>query len=105
MLEQGLNASAAVLDRTIRGTNMYGLDLVMAISQSSINNQLRSRFLAARDALHRWNPGPEEPVIEIKGVSVIILSRSRAVVTIHVSEAVLTSKILDDKMDLVDEYV
>ena len=102
MLEHGISTGAGTLDQSIRGTNMHGMDLVVAISQSSINNQFRSRFLGARDVLHRWSP-LEGAVVGIKGVSAVILSNSRAIFTVHITDATLQSKILNDKIQLVDE--
>ena len=96
MLEHGTSGGhAGGLDSTIRHTDMCGFDLAVAISQTSINNQLRLRFTRARNVLHSWSIG-HAAYIEVKTISVILLPNSRAIVTVYVTEASLTGKIFDE---------
>ena len=102
MLEHSTRFGASALDSTIRHTNMCGFDLAIAISQTSINNQLRLRFTRAREILHSWRT--EGAVVEVKTISVMLLPDSRAVVTVYVTEAFLSEKILDEMSEnLVEE--
>ena len=93
MLEHSTNVGTSALDSTIRHTNMCGFDLVIAISQTSINNQLRSRFTRARDFLHLCTTDGAD--VEVKTISVMLLPRSRAIVTVYITEATIKDTILD----------
>ena len=94
MLEQSTKSgTTSTLDSTIRHTDMCGFDLAIAISQTSINNQLRLRFRAC-ETLRSWTTG--DAVVEVKTISVMLLPDSRAVVTVYVTEAFLSDKLLDE---------
>ena len=103
MLEHSMRHGTSALDGTIRHTSMCGFDLVIAVSQTSINNQFRSRFSRTRDELVRWEA--EGVVAEVKTITVALMPKSRAIVTVHVTEAFLSSKLINEKLDLVEEYV
>ena len=117
MLERDSKFGSSTLDNTIRHTKMHGFDIVIAISQTSINTQLRSRLSRIRE-LMRWERS--DCFIEVKSVSVSLLyldesldsnggimldsERSRAIVTVHVSEGTLMS-LVNNYLELVPQCV
>lgn len=107
MLEHSSRFGVSALDSTIRHTDMCGFDLVIAISQTSINNQIRARFSnpIIRDALARWES--EGIVVEVKSVTVSFLKNSKAIVTIHVMDAILENdaQLLDEQLELTMGWV
>ncbi|KAH9933134.1 uncharacterized protein BXZ73DRAFT_77301 [Epithele typhae] len=98
MLEFGARAGAGALDSMIRGTNMGGFDLVMAISQTSITNQIRARFQKAREIFSVWSG--DQAQIEVKMITVSLLPKSRAIVTFTVTTASMGSELLNDDLEL-----
>ncbi|KAI1790119.1 hypothetical protein LXA43DRAFT_891537 [Ganoderma leucocontextum] len=114
MLERDSKFGSSALDNTIRHTKMHGFDVVIAISQTSINTQLRSRLSRIRELL-RWERS--DCCIEVKSVSVRLLyldqslgpsgivsdaERSRAILTVHVSEGTLTS-LVNNYLELIPQ--
>ena len=111
MLERDSKFGSTALDSTIRHTKMHGFDVVVAISQTSINAQLRTRLSRIQELL-RWESS--NCLIEVKSVSVRLLyldepllsdsERSRAIVTVHVAEGSLMS-LVNNHLQLIDQYV
>ncbi|TBU62384.1 hypothetical protein BD310DRAFT_974549 [Dichomitus squalens] len=109
MLERDSKFGSTALDSTIRHTKMHGFDVVVAISQTSINAQLRTRLSRIQELL-RWERS--DCLIEIKSVSVRLVyldeplltesERSRAIVTVHVSEGSLMS-LVNNRLELMPQ--
>lgn len=106
MLEQGSRFGTGSLDNSIRGTKMHGYDLVIAISQTSINNQFRARFQRLNP---RWSGADEgetdneaqDVTIDVRSVSVRLSDEpSRAIVVVHIIEAELGMALLDENVVL-----
>ncbi|TFK91932.1 hypothetical protein K466DRAFT_595646 [Polyporus arcularius HHB13444] len=101
MLERGSGSSgSSVLDTTIRHTNMHGFDAVFAISQTSINMQLRTGLSGNSKIFPRWERSGF--VIEVKSVNVRLLNGRKAIVVVNILEGSLNS-LLNANLKLVPE--
>ena len=101
MLERGSGSGgSSVLDTTIRHTNMYGFDIVFAISQTSINMQLRTGLTGKSMIFPRWDRGGF--VIEVKSVNVRLLNGGKAIVVVNILEGSL-KELLNTDLKLVHE--
>ena len=101
MLERGSGSGgSSVLDTTIRHTNMYGFDVVFAISQTSINMQLRTGLTGKSMIFPRWDRGGF--VIEVKSVNVRPLNGGKAIVVVNILEGSL-KELLNTDLKLVHE--
>ncbi|RPD62453.1 hypothetical protein L226DRAFT_482501 [Lentinus tigrinus ALCF2SS1-7] len=101
MLERGSGSGgSSVLDTTIRHTNMYGFDVVFAISQMSINMQLRAGLSGKSMIFPRWDRSGF--VIEVKSVNVRLLNGRKAIVVVNILEGSLTS-LLNADLKLIPE--
>ncbi|KAI0720522.1 hypothetical protein C8T65DRAFT_633326 [Cerioporus squamosus] len=101
MLERGTGSSgSSILDTTIRHTNMHGFDVVFAISQTSINMQLRAGLSRHPKFFPRWDRSGF--VIEVKSVNVRILNNRKAIVVVNILEGSLDS-LLNANLKLVPE--
>ncbi len=100
MLERGSGSNgSSVLDTTIRHTNMHGFDAVFAISQTSINMQLRTGLGKSR-IFPRWERSGF--VLEVKSVNVRLLNGRKAIVVVNILEGSLNS-LLNANLKLVPE--
>ncbi|KAI0770368.1 hypothetical protein C8Q74DRAFT_1275033 [Fomes fomentarius] len=112
MVEQhGGIGGMSILDQTIRHTKMQSFEAIMAISQTSINNQIRARLSKFR-YLTSWESQENHITLDIKSIAVRLLnsfdgrlhdgSSGKAVVMIHVAEGMLEA-VLNPKDNSFDE--
>ena len=80
---------------------MYGFDVVFAISQTSINMQLRAGLSAKPKFFPRWSERTDF-TIEVKSVNVRLLKDQKAIVVVNVLEGSLKS-LLNADLKLVDQ--
>ncbi|EJF63361.1 hypothetical protein DICSQDRAFT_179338 [Dichomitus squalens LYAD-421 SS1] len=125
MLERESGASVSVFSSTVRFTKMEGFDVIVGITQTSINNQftrlfkLYSRDISSRDEAdyqveiktitvrllqsrafqEPWDEDWDRPEDE-DGIDAVTtkVSQARAIVTIHISSGALHSWLDDDLM-------
>lgn len=101
MVEQdgGGIGGMSILDQTIRHTKMQSFEVVMAISQTSINSQIRAR-LSKFSNLTTWESEENHITLDVKSITVRLLnsfdgsqlhdgSGGKAVVMIYVAEGML----------------
>ena len=100
MLERDARFGANALDSTIRHTKMHGFDIVIAISQTSLNTQFRARLSRVHE-LARWES--EAFVVEVKNISVRLVGERSAIVIVSISEGILRA-LLNEAL-IPEEYV
>ena len=103
MLERNTRfGRATILDSTIRETKMYGFDVVVAISQNSINMHLRNGIQAIRDFFPRWES--EHLVMDVKSVTVRLRNECKAILLVNIVDGYLNA-LLNDDFELEEQYV
>ncbi|RPD77747.1 hypothetical protein L226DRAFT_330981 [Lentinus tigrinus ALCF2SS1-7] len=95
MLERNTHfGRATILDSTIRETKMCGFDVVVAISQNSINMHLRNGIQAIRDFFPRWES--ENLVIDVKSVTVRLREDNKAILLVNIVDGHLNALLNTD---------
>ncbi len=103
MLERNVRfGRATILDSTIRETKMCGFDVVVAVSQNSINMHLRNGIQAIRDFFPRWES--EDLVMDVKSVTVRLRDQCKAILLVNIVDGHMNA-LLNSDFGLDKEYV
>ncbi|TFK91957.1 hypothetical protein K466DRAFT_650737 [Polyporus arcularius HHB13444] len=95
MLERNARfGRATILDSTIRETKMCGFDVVVAVSQNSINMHLRNGLQAIRDFFPRWES--EDLVMDVKSVTVRLRDQRKAILLVNIVDGYMNALLNSD---------